>query len=200
MELYLIRHTTPLVDKGICYGQADLDVTDTFLEEVKNIVPHLPGHIDNIYSSPLQRCRKLAIALFKNKAIEFHDDLMELNCGDWELKVWNEIPKPEIQPWLDDFVQIPVPNGESYLQMHSRVINRFHQIKNIGKPAAVVAHGGVLRSILAHVTNTPLKESFDLFKCHYGSVVKITEIANVYSYEMLYNVSLAGKEWHRPEF
>ena len=24
MEIYLIRHTSPLVEKGVCYGQADL--------------------------------------------------------------------------------------------------------------------------------------------------------------------------------
>jgi len=34
MEIYLIRHTTPDVAKGICYGQTDLDVANTFEEEV----------------------------------------------------------------------------------------------------------------------------------------------------------------------
>ena len=33
MEIYLVRHTTPDVAKGICYGQADIDVTATFLAE-----------------------------------------------------------------------------------------------------------------------------------------------------------------------
>ena len=42
MEIYLIRHTTPNIEKGICYGQADLDITETFLEEVEAIKPHLP--------------------------------------------------------------------------------------------------------------------------------------------------------------
>ncbi len=200
MDIYLIRHTTPKVDKGICYGQADLDVTDSFFEEVKNIVPHLPAEIANVYSSPLQRCKKLAKALFENHTIQYHDDLMELNCGDWELQTWNDIPKPEIEPWLEDFVQVPVPNGESYAQMHTRVIERFMQINQAGKTSVIVAHGGVLRSILAHITQTPLKESFDVFKCHYGCVVKISLVNNAYAYEMIYNVSLAGKEWHRPEF
>lgn len=200
MDIYLIRHTTPKVDKGICYGQADLDVTDSFFEEVKNIVPHLPTEIANVYSSPLQRCKKLAKALFENHTIQYHDDLMELNCGDWELQTWNDIPKPEIEPWLEDFVQVPVPNGESYAQMHTRVIEQFMQINQTGKTSVIVAHGGVLRSILAHITQTPLKESFDVFKCHYGCVVKISLVNNAYAYEMIYNVSLAGKEWHRPEF
>jgi len=67
-------------------------------------------------------------AFFQTIPVQLYDDLMELNCGDWEMQAWNDIPKPEIQPWLDDFVHVPVPNGESYTQMHERVVNRFHFI------------------------------------------------------------------------
>ncbi len=198
MEIYLIRHTTPNVAKGICYGQTDLDITESFEEEVASIRPYLPENIASVYSSPLQRCRKLAEALFPQKNIVLQKDLMELNCGTWEMQVWNEIPKEEMRPWLDDFINIVVPEGESYLQMHDRVINQFQQIAQESKPAVIVAHGGVLRSILAHITHTPLKESFDVFSCHYGCVVKLYPENGVYKHEILYNVSLAGKEWHRP--
>ena len=124
MEIYLIRHTTPKVEKGICYGQADLDITETFSEEVEAIKPHLPSDEIKVYSSPLQRCKKLADALFDGLAIDVHDDLMELNCGQWELLPWNDIPKEEIQPWMDDFVNVAVPKGESYVDLHK--IGRAH--------------------------------------------------------------------------
>ena len=26
MEIYLVRHTTPNIKKGICYGQTDIDI------------------------------------------------------------------------------------------------------------------------------------------------------------------------------
>lgn len=198
MEIYLIRHTTPDIAKGICYGQTDLDITDTFEQEVMSIKPYLPGNIRTIYSSPLQRCRKLAEALFPQHNVQLHNDLMELNCGSWEMQPWNEIPKTEIQPWMDDFVNVQVPDGESYVQMHDRVVKRFEWIGRQSETAVIVAHGGVLRSILTHITHTPLKESFDVFTCHYGCVVKIYPENGVYQYEILYNVSLAGKEWHRP--
>lgn len=198
MEIYLIRHTTPKIEKGICYGQSDLDVTETFKEEVAGIRPFMPQNIGAVYSSPLQRCRKLAEALFPHHPVQLHSDLMELNCGSWEMQPWSEIPKAEIQPWMDDFVNIQVPNGESYLQMHNRVIHRFKDINLQPQPAVIVAHGGVLRSILSHITRTPLKESFDVFTCHYGCVVKLVVENGAYTHEMLYNISLAGKEWHRP--
>ncbi|MEO7530414.1 MAG: histidine phosphatase family protein, partial [Sediminibacterium sp.] len=121
--IYLIRHTTPLVAKGICYGQTDLDVTETFDQEVASIRLHLPENIETVYTSPLKRCKKLAEALFPKHAIQVHRGLMELNCGNWEMQEWNAIPKTEMQPWLDDFVNVIVPQGESYGQMHKRVVN-----------------------------------------------------------------------------
>lgn len=198
MDIYLIRHTTPDVAKGICYGQTDLDVTDSFHNEVASIIPHLPSNIAAVYSSPLQRCKKLAEALFPSHTIQLHRELMELNCGTWEMQEWNAIPKTEMQPWLDDFVNVVVPDGESYAQMHTRIANIFDELSKQSLPAVIVAHGGVLRSILAHITHTPLKESFDVFTCHYGCVVKLSMNEDGFTHEMLYNVSLAGKEWHRP--
>lgn len=198
MEIYLIRHTTPAVEKGICYGQTDLDVTESFAAEADSIRPWLPTRMGAVYSSPLQRCRKLAETLFPDHTPTLHNDLMELDCGNWEMQPWNEIPKTEMQPWLEDFVNVVVPDGESYALMHERVINRFNEICQQVSPAVIVAHGGVLRSILAHITGIPIKESFDLFTCHYGCVVKLTQEERGFRHEFLYNISLAGKEWHRP--
>lgn len=200
MDIYLIRHTTPDITKGICYGQTDLDVVDTFMEEVDRTKAHLPESIQLVYSSPLQRCSKLAQALFPSHEIQLQHELKELDCGHWEMKEWNAIPKPEIQPWMDDFVNTPVPGGESYLQLHERVIACFNRIAQETFPTVIVAHGGPLRSILAHITNTSIKESFDVFTLHYGCVVKLIRKEEGFDYELLYNYSAAGKEWHRPEY
>lgn len=32
MEVYLIRHTETVCDKGICYGQADVDIKEPYLD------------------------------------------------------------------------------------------------------------------------------------------------------------------------
>ena len=53
MEIYLIRHTTPDVAKGICYGQTDLALTATFPEEAEHVLKQLPPDLDVVYSSPL---------------------------------------------------------------------------------------------------------------------------------------------------
>ena len=77
-------------------------------------------------------------------------------------------------------------------------MKRFNEIVSKQESAVIVAHGGVLRSILSHITSTPLKESFDAFTLHYGCVVKIQVTEDSMTHELLYNYSRQGKEWHRP--
>ncbi|MEX6691172.1 alpha-ribazole phosphatase [Danxiaibacter flavus] len=198
MEIYLIRHTTPDVARGICYGQADIDVTDSFHTEASLIKAYLPASIQQVHCSPLQRCRKLAELLFPQALIQYHDALKEINCGDWELKKWDDIDKAEIQPWMEDFVNVCIPNGENYVQLHERCSLLFDQLIQ-NAPAAIVTHGGVIRSILSHITSTPLKESFNKFSLHYGCVVKITMENSQYAYNIVHNIIPPEVETHKPK-
>jgi alpha-ribazole phosphatase len=196
--IYLIRHTKPLVDKGICYGQSDLDVVDTFISEANIIKTVLPPTITNVYSSPLQRCSKLANELFPNHEVKLDANLMELNCGDWEMQHWDDIPKQEIDPWMENFVDVVIPNGESYTMLYHRITTAFNAIITAhNAPIAIVAHGGVLRSILSYITHTPLIDSFDRFKIHYGAVFQLTKDANGFTYNVLSNIE-TPKEQHQP--
>ncbi len=197
--IYLIRHTTPLIAKGICYGQTDLDVADTFLQEATIIKNALPDDINFIYSSPLQRCSKLASTLFPQHHIAYEPHLMELNCGTWEMQHWDDIPKHEIDPWMNDFVNVTIPNGESYTTLYNRIVPIFEQIITMhqNEKIAIVAHGGVLRSILSYITQTPLLQSFDVFKIHYSCVVEIQKEQEQFVHQMLSNIETA-KEQHEP--
>lgn len=177
MGIYLIRHTTPDIPKGICYGQTDLGVAETFEKELADIIQYLPDNIQNVYSSPLERCSKLAKVLFPEHVIQFKKEFMELDFGLWEMQRWNDIPQMEIQHWMEDFVHAQTPGGESYLQLNERVVNCFEWIASQAKPTVIITHGGVLRSILSYITNTPLKESFGAFSCQYGCVIKLKKDA-----------------------
>jgi alpha-ribazole phosphatase len=194
MFIYLIRHTKPAIEKGICYGQTDLNLVDSFEEEAAVIKNVLPASISHVYSSPLIRCRRLAEHLFDTD-IQFHDDLMELHCGSWEMQLWDRIPANELQPWMENFVQVRVPGGESYMDLFARTVNRYEQIISGSLPAAIVAHGGVIRSILSHVTGTPLVESFQVFPLYYGAVARINTITS--EVQMLSNIEVKGEQ-HRP--
>lgn len=198
MEIYLIRHTTPLIEKGTCYGQADLDVTESFLDEAACIKQHLPSNIETVYSSPLKRCKQLAQHLFPEHAIQFTDQLKEIHCGEWEMKLWDEIEKEQLQLWMDDFVNVSIPGGESYLDLYHRVSNWFEKLPYSGT-IAIVAHGGVIRSILSHIHEVALKDSFDQFKIHYGCVIRIDKSDCRFQHHILHN-PLTEREQHRPQY
>ena len=198
MEIYLIRHTTPQIEKGICYGQTDLDVTDTFLQEANSIKKYLPKNLETIYSSPLQRCSKLAVTLFPEQKITYHQHLKEIDCGIWEMQHWDAIPKQDLDPFMADFVNIPMPQGESYINLFTRVNNCFNHINSLPKPAAIVTHGGVIRSILSHLTSTPLIDSFNAFKLYYGCVVRLSADGSGFKYKVLHNVEPLQPEQHKP--
>src|ERR1700722_11620931 len=119
--IYLIRHTTPAVARGICYGQTDLDVTDSFQEEADVIRQYLPADIGPVYCSPLKRCTLLAQTLFPDRPLSLVGELMEIHCGEWEMRAWDELPPEEVNPWMSDFVRVRMPGGESYLDLHERV-------------------------------------------------------------------------------
>lgn len=197
MSIYLIRHTTPLIEKGLCYGQLDIDVTDSFPEEAELIKNALPADIEQVHSSPLIRCHKLASYLFPDKEISLEPCLMELACGEWEGIHWDAIPSEVIDPWMKDFVNVCIPGGESYVQMHKRVTECFTRIAEGPKPVAIVTHGGVIRSILSHITKTPLADSFGAFKISYGCVMELQATPSGLQHTTLHSV-ITEKEQHKP--
>ncbi|GAA4843470.1 alpha-ribazole phosphatase [Algivirga pacifica] len=179
MEVYLIRHTTPDVPKGICYGQTDLNVHSSFLAEVNKIrkqFPYLSTTVDKVFSSPLQRCTLLAKELFPiNIPLEVDDRLKELNFGEWEMKAWDEIPLKVLQPWMDDFVHTPTLGGESYLMLYQRLLQFIEDLKSTDlQKVVIVTHSGVIRAFKSYYDNTSLENSFE-YQIPYGSVCQLID-------------------------
>lgn len=204
-EIYLIRHTTPAVARGICYGQTDLDITASFYEEAGMIRELLPSNITRVHSSPLQRCSKLAALLFPGHEVQLHDELKEIHCGQWEMRPWDELPREELDPWMKDFVQVRIPGGESYNDVFARVTRCYESIKAEHRQAsagatAIVSHGGVFRSILSYITSTPLIDSFKVFPLYYGCLARVNGEGAEAVFDMLLNRVPEEPEQHRPSY
>ena len=171
MEIYLIRHTTPDIEKGICYGQSDLDVANTFEEEVIQLATKLPSTFDKVYSSPLKRCAILASRISGD--VIYDDRLKEIDFGNWEMKKWDDIPRKESKDWMNDFVNIAPPNGESYIQLQNRVIDFYQELLlTPQKSVALITHAGVMRALISHFNGTLLKDSFSI-QLTYGYIFKL---------------------------
>jgi alpha-ribazole phosphatase len=173
MEIYLIRHTKTVAHTGLCYGQTDLDVDEDFLFQAAKIKEKLPEFENNfvIYSSPLQRCEKLAKCFTTEISID--ELLQELSFGDWENCLFDDLPREEVERWTESFVEIAPPNGESFLQLVQRV-EAFWQmlLSQNAQTIFIVTHAGVIRALLAVILQLPLKNAFQ-FQVDYGSVHKL---------------------------
>lgn len=175
MELYLIRHTAPDIAAGICYGQSDVDVAQSFpaeLEQVRNKLAHvIPARI---YSSPLQRCSKLAEALALGE-VRHDARLKELDFGDWELKRWNDIPRGLVDVWAEDHVMQAPPKGESFHALYLRAKHFLHEVSTNPSEQTVLVftHAGVIRALLSEALNLQLTDTFRL-QIDYSGVTQIT--------------------------
>ncbi len=175
MNLLLIRHTKPLIKSGICYGQTDLLLNyKDFLIKRKSIlqkIQHLNIPWDVIYSSPLIRCAYLAKYIGKklNLKIFFNDLLKEFHYGKWENLPYDEI-QSEMEEWSKDYINTPVPGGESLKMFIERTNKIYWDLINLNKNVIVVTHIGVIRSFYLLYHNRTIDTFFD-FSLDYGDLL-----------------------------
>ena len=144
-------------------------MSQTFDAEFETIRSKLPQRFDMVFSSPSLRCTELA----KKIDPDFQTDtrLSELDFGDWEGKTWDTVDQAALEIWMDDFVNICIPGGESMMQMHCRIKEFQHDLMQMNyKNVAIVTHAGVIRLMLAMVRNLPLDQLFQI-QVNYGDVV-----------------------------
>jgi alpha-ribazole phosphatase len=170
MEILAIRHTKVAVEKGVCYGQSNVPLATTCKDEAHGVVCDLkPYNYSSIYSSPLDRCLFLANRI-GNRAIQ-SSALMELDFGQWEMHTWDEIDSPESRYWMDNYILVQTPGGESFMQMTDRVRLFLEKCYIHHKKETIVwvCHAGVIR-VLYHLCNqVPLNEVFNI-SVGYGSL------------------------------
>lgn len=167
MEIYIIRHTAVGVPRGICYGQTDVPLKDTFKAEAEAVKRNLSKYcFDAVYSSPLSRCRRLADYCGYSDAL-LDSRLKELNFGDWEMGKWHEL---DMSIWEKDWVCVPTPNGESFEQLYERLAHFLEELKQkTYERVAVFAHGGIIGAAKSYFGQQDLIYAFDNV-VDYGSI------------------------------
>lgn len=174
MEIFLIRHTA--VDlQNTCYGQSDVSLASSFEAELSDLKKKLPDLSDaKLYSSPLQRCFMLSRSLIEHDRIKTDERLMEMNFGNWELMEWKAIDQTSLNIWMENFVEVKCPGGESFQQLFERTTDFFKEVINQNdKKLILITHAGVIRCILSFVLGIPLQNAFKL-QIGYGKISKLT--------------------------
>ena len=161
MRLFLIRHTTPFLGANktlsdYCYGQSDLPLASSFTDEITAIKANLAQYqIDSsvtVISSPLSRCRLLAMGLFPNHPIEWEPRLMEMHFGNWELQAWSQIPFAEVESWKNDLMHYQPGAGESFFEVIERCQSVLSDLRNRNfaetDTVIIVTHSGPIRALM----------------------------------------------------
>jgi alpha-ribazole phosphatase len=168
MKIYIVRHTAVGVN-GICYGQTDVPLKDTFESEAEVVRHKLKDmRFDAVFSSPLSRAKRLA-EYCGYTDIQLYDRLKELHFGDWEMQEWDKL---NMQEWEKDWINTPAPNGESFRQMYDRVASFLDELKESQYTSVVVfAHGGVINCFRVYFGEADMADAFDK-PVEYGEILE----------------------------
>ena len=191
MDVFLIRHTVPAVEAGVCYGHLDVDVAPSFEVEADAILRTCRaeniGTGAVIIASPLKRCRVLAEFLAEQLKlpITFDPRLRELDFGAWEGERWEEIDRAKSNFWTADVWNRAPPDGETCAELNCRVLAVLNELcasetaaaattdKAAHQRVIMVSHAGPLRALVAHALKLDAK-NFPPFNVDIGRISKIS--------------------------
>src|SRR5699024_9738347 len=127
-----------------------------------------------IVTSPMRRCREFAeeLATARDLPLIVDERFREMSFGDWEgvlaSEIWAGQPARAKACYVDPHNH-PPPGGEPLSAVRSRVAAGWADLVVTYREQHVllIAHGGVMRSLLAHVLDMPLSAS-NRFGMPYG--------------------------------
>lgn len=166
MRLWLIRHPQPAVAAGKCYGRTDLALQEDPQPLAERLRALLPAAVP-VYSSPLQRCRRLAELL--HPAPLFDERLREIDFGTWEMQPWDTLDRALLDAWAADPFHFVPPGGEAVAALRARVAGF---LAGLSAEAVLVAHAGVMKVCAAELAG---EENWFGLRFDYGTVSLIED-------------------------
>jgi alpha-ribazole phosphatase len=176
-----MRHPTPAIEPGICYGRLELGLDPSAQAWIDRLAadPPLPT-ARRVWTSPAIRCHVPAHAMALALAVPVTVDprLRELDFGHWEGQPWDAISRTELDRWAAAPLSFAPPGGESGADLIARV-RAFHaDLHRENQDCVVVSHGGPLKILDALLRGKPVDllaapppiGSVSFVDCHAASV------------------------------
>ena len=145
----MLRHAEVL-DKKSIYGRSNIGIKK-FDNDKKNRFQKCFSKIEYIYSSPAKRCLQTFKEIWPATKLPKKDKrLWEQDFGDWEGKLFSELPDLGILG-NEDLANFSPPNGESFKDVCDRVKPIIVEISKIAlnAPVLVICHSGTIRAAIA---------------------------------------------------
>ena len=159
---HLLRHGERETGRVLVGRMPGIGLTTRGRAEIAAVAERLAGDgITAIYASPLQRTRESAEILGARLGlpIEFRDDLIELDFGDWTGATFDSIrADPRWEPWRTQRSLATIPGGESMRQVQRRAVEALLAIseRHADGSVVLVSHGDVIRAVLVFALGMPL--------------------------------------------
>ncbi len=180
----LLRHGA-VAGEGWAFrgGGTDVPLADAGWEQMEQVAALLPwDRIDGVACSPMQRCR-LPAQRFANRhqrPCEVLPAMREMDFGRWEGRSWAELApryRPELERFWDDPQSVTPPQGEPFDAFARRVWQGWQAWMAQGSGhRLLIAHGGVIRVILARLLQMPTAALWRL-DIPYGSWSRVSLLA-----------------------
>lgn len=160
-KVYLIRHCESIANlKAVVAGHANYDISEKGALQLKYLSERFKDmKFDAVYSSPLTRAYKTALAANKYpKAPLYTDDrLKEINLGEVDDKPFGAMTELQKYQWNNQPHLFVPAGGESVMEAGERFFGALMDIvkANPNKTIAVAAHGGVYRSLFCMLRKLP---------------------------------------------
>jgi broad specificity phosphatase PhoE len=176
---HLLRHGEHgLLGRVLAGRMPGVGLTERGRAEIAAVAERLAGEpIAAIYSSPLQRTRESAeiVAARLQLPIEFRDDVIELDFGEWTGSTFDSIrADPRWEAWRTQRSIAAIPGGESMRQVQRRAVDALLDIngRHPHQTVVVVSHGDVIRSAMLFALGMPL-DSYNSIEISQGGVSTI---------------------------
>lgn len=156
-RLTLVRHGETVGQSSIRYfGSTDLALSDLGIEQMRRVHDALLGErFDAVYSSAMQRATHAARIIAPDVAAEPIAGFNEICFGDWEGLTREEIAARDpsgYELWRANLHEFRYPNGDHVPAFRTRVADTFRRLlPNLGANTLLVAHRGIVSTILAEV-------------------------------------------------
>ena len=156
--ILLIRHAeTPTTGKVLPGRAAGLGLSDKGVAQAEARAADIAGkhQIAAIYSSPMERAQQTAapIGAATRRKVRIHEGLNECDFGLWtgrRLKALYKLPAwRTVQRSPSNF---RFPEGESFLEMQSRIAAALNELARAhrGKTVVAVSHADTIKAAVAH--------------------------------------------------
>ena len=176
----LVRHgTTPTTGKVLPGRARGLHLSDHGREQAERAAERIGelGKVQAVYASPLERARETAAPIGRavHKPVRIERGLLECDFGQWTgASLKRLMKKPEWSTVQRTPSAFRFPDGESFLEMQTRIIDAVDTIRrrHPGKTVVCVSHADPIKAYVAHAMGTPL----DLFQRIVISTCSVTAV------------------------